>query len=129
MAFLCHFMGLKLQIQKNEKNGLEILANYTCIPNFKKIGPSVWSLAMRTDTHTHSHTLTHTHIWTDIFSKPPFLDSGDLKTDISTKISKSNFFTITILSPYILCMGESKNEWQSAHMYVCMDLCVSCIHF
>src|SRR5436190_2966900 len=50
----------------------------------------------------------HTHIRTDIFLNP-FLDSGDLKMDISTKISKSNFFTITILSPYILYMGESNN--------------------
>src|SRR5436190_12489047 len=103
MAFLCHFMGLKLQIQKNEKNGLEILANYTYIPNFKKIGPSVWSLAMRTDRHTHTYGQT-------FFVNQIFLDSEDLKTDNSTKISTSIFFTITIHSPYILYMGESKKR-------------------
>ena len=49
-------MGVKIKKLKKLKNGLEILASYTYIPNFKKIGPSVWSLAMCTDTHTHRHT-------------------------------------------------------------------------
>ena len=45
------------------------IANYTYIPNFKKIGPSVWSLAMRTDrqTHTHTDTQTHTHTYGQTF--------------------------------------------------------------
>ena len=111
MVFFCHFIGLKLKIQKNEKNVLEILANYTYIPNFMKIGPFVWSLAMVTDTHTYGQTFFWTLFWTQGTSKWIFplksqsriflpsqyflhthciWDSGDLKMDISTKISKSN---------------------------------------
>src|SRR5436190_17310027 len=58
------FYGVKVKNSKKLKNSLEILANYTgtYIPNFKKIGPSVWSLALRTDTQTHTHTDTHTHV-------------------------------------------------------------------
>ena len=51
----------------------------------------------------------HTHIWTDIFSKPLFCTHETSKRIFPLK-SQTNFVTITILSPYILYMGESKKE-------------------
>src|SRR5436190_723890 len=59
------------------------------IPNLIQIKPVLFAVARDTDIHTYRH-----------FVKTTFLDSGDLKTDNSIKISNSNFFTITILSLY-----------------------------
>lgn len=58
------------------------------------------------DTNIHLHT--HTQKYGNIFYKPLFLGSGDLKMDISTVDSKSKFFQDhnSLLSP---TFGTSEN--------------------
>src|SRR5436190_12834378 len=52
----------------------------------------------------------HTHIQTDNFSKPLFWSQGTSKRIFPLKPQSQFFFTITILFPYILHLGESKNQ-------------------
>src|SRR5436190_21828232 len=76
------------------------------IPNLNKIEPVVLAVARDTDIQTDIHTDIHTYRH---FVKTTFLDSGDLKTDNSIKISNSNFFTITIPSLYYSICEKVKN--------------------
>ena len=65
-------------------------------------------------THIHTQTHTHTHIHTYIHTSPPKIaqmNSEDLITYKYIKISKSNFFTIAILSLHSIC-SESKKGFK-----------------
>jgi len=97
----CYSFGVFLikNIGKNKKmkNGLEILANYTYIQNFKKVDPFVWSLAMCTDRLTHTYTDIHFGL-------------RELKMDNSVKISISIIYDHSTFSIQIVYMGEYKME-------------------
>ena len=62
-------------------------------------------------THIRTHTRTHTHTY--ITMKIAYMNSGDLKTYKSVKISKLIFFTITILSLHSICSESKKSEFFS----------------
>ena len=80
-------MGVKIQNEKGTPTGVAIWNNPTNFHENRTI-PSVQNLVYRqTDTHMDRH-----------YVKTTFFVSENPKMDISTKISKSNFWTITILS-------------------------------
>ena len=57
-------------------------------------------------THIRTHMDTYTHTY--IHHPENSINSGDLKTYKRVKISKSNFFTITILSLHSICSESNK---------------------